>query len=133
LCFSVLAFGGCRQQPTTVTGLVTLNGKPVEVGQGMRGTVVFEPQSDSGSTFNGNIDSTGRFELAAGSSREVVPGVYRVSVSAIQILPPDADHPEQRGERITPAKYASAADSGISIEIKPGANDVNVTMVRNDE
>jgi hypothetical protein len=120
---------GCREQPTTVTGQVTLDGKPLAVEKGMRGTVVFEPQGGSGSTYNGNIDSTGRFDLAAGSSRLVLPGTYRVSISAIRIVPPNAEHPEQRGERVTPAKYATTAESGIAIEVAPGANDLTVPLL----
>src|SRR5262245_50696016 len=46
----VLALVGCQQEPTTVKGLVTLDGKPLVIHDGMRGTVVFQPTSAEGMT-----------------------------------------------------------------------------------
>lgn len=131
-CASILIATGCRNEPTTVSGIVTLDGKPLAIGDGMRGTVVFEPAGGDGNMLNGNIDASGRFELAAGSSNLVTPAMYRVTVSAVEIIPPSADHPEPQGRRVTPGKYASALDSGLRIEIKPGPNNIKLPL-RSDE
>ena len=133
VCACVVLTAGCQAEPTTVSGLVTLDGKPLAIRDGMRGTVVFQPASGEGNTLNGNIDAAGRFELAAGSKSEVTPAVYWVTVSAVEIIPPSADRPEPSGRRVTPGKYASAVDSGFRVEVKPGPNEVNLPLVSEAE
>ncbi len=128
LCTSALSAVGCQQKPTTVKGLVTLDGKPLAMHQGMRGTVVFQPTVAEGTTLNGVIDSHGRYELATGSSIAVAPSVYWVTVSAVEIVPPSDERSQTSGRRVTPAKYASATDSGFRIEVLPGENEVVLEM-----
>lgn len=120
---------GCRQEPTTVAGLVTLDGAPLKVGEGMRGSVVFQPVVADGVTLNGIIDAQGRYELAEGASSTVTPSTYWVTVSAVQILPASDERPQASGRRITPAKYASATDSGFRFEVVPGVNEINLPLV----
>jgi hypothetical protein len=127
-CANVLIVAGCREQPTTVQGLVTLDGKPLAIHQHMRGTIVFQPTRSDGTTLNGIIDAAGRYELTSGSSFAVAPGNYSVTVSAVELVTPDETHPQSSGRRITPAKYASAADSGFRVEVLPGVNRVNLAM-----
>ena len=124
--YLVLALG-CQGEPTTVSGLVTLDGQPLAIREGMRGTVVFQPTSGDGRILNGIIDAAGRFELAEGSNCFVTPSVYWVTVSAVELMPPGDEGP-RTGKRITPAKYASATDSGFRIEVVPGPNEVNLAL-----
>ncbi len=128
VCASALLAVGCQEKSTTVKGLVTLDGKPLAMHPGMRGTVVFQPTVAKGTTLNGVIDSHGRYELATGSSVAVTPSVYWVTVSAVEIVPPSDERPLTSGRRVTPAKYASATDSGFRIEVLPGENEVILEM-----
>jgi hypothetical protein len=129
----VLLAAGCQEKPTTVKGLVILDGKPLAMHQGMRGTVVFQPTVAEGTTLNGVIDSHGRYELATGSSAAVTPSAYWVTVSAVEIVPPSDEHPQTSGRRVTPAKYASATDSGFRIEVLPGENEVILELTSDAE
>ncbi|HMO85730.1 MAG TPA: hypothetical protein PKC18_12520, partial [Lacipirellulaceae bacterium] len=112
----------------TVQGVVTLDGRPLEIREGMRGTVVYQPAGANGITLNGAIDATGRYELSAGSSTAVVPSVYWATVSVVEVLPANEERPQATGRRITPAKYATATDSGFRIEVLPGANEVDLEL-----
>lgn len=125
---AIVLIVGCREQPTTVEGLVTLDGKPLAMHQGMRGTVVFQPTANEGTTLSGLIDANGRYELTAGGSYAVPATAYWVTVSAMEIVPPSEEQPQSTGRLITPAKYASATDSGFRIEVQPGPNQVNLAM-----
>ena len=133
LCAMVVASVGCRETPTTVQGQVTLDGKPLTIGKGMRGTVIFQPTNASGTTLSGLIDAHGRYELAAGGSVSVTPSNYWVTVSAMEIVPPSADQPQASGRLVTPAKYASATDSGFRIEVLPGTNEINLPLMSETE
>jgi hypothetical protein len=120
---------GCQEPTTTVHGLVTLNGKPLEMREGMRGTVVFQPASRQGATLNGVIDTQGRYELSEGSRLGVTPSVYWVTVSASHLVPAQDGKAPVSGRRITPAKYASATDSGFRVEVVPGPNQVDLALI----
>src|SRR5687767_2589741 len=99
--FVLLMAPGCRQELTTVSGSVMLDGLPLTFGDGVRGTVVFQP-AGGGAVLNGIIDSEGKYRLTAGSNRSVNPGNYIVTVSAVKIIPASAGNPQPSGERVTP-------------------------------
>lgn len=128
LTLSLLWCVGCRQEPATVSGLVTLDGQPLAIRQAMRGTVVFHPASGEGAILSGLIDARGKYKLAMGANSEVAPGGYLVTVSAVEVVPPTKDQQEPSGRHITPAKYASAVDSGLRCEIVPGPNHVDLKL-----
>lgn len=128
-----LASFGCREQPTTVEGVVTLDGRPLAIEKGMRGSVVFQSAASEGATLTGLIDAKGHYELASGGSVVVPPRAYWVTVSAMEFVPASEDHPQPSGRLITPAKYASATDSGFRIEVQPGPNKVNLAMTSDIE
>src|SRR6476659_9908330 len=100
----LLVLIGCREQPTTVSGVVTLDGRPLKVSSNARGTVVFQPDGGHGTMATGLLDSTGHFKLATGSSSDVARGKYYVTVSVSELLP-KADGEEQGATLVTPAKY----------------------------
>lgn len=127
LALAVLLVLGCRERPTTVRGSVTLDGRPLTIGAGMRGSVVFQPTMASGNTLTGLIDKNGHYELSLGGNQTVTPSVYWVTVSATELVPATDDRPSS-GKLVTPAKYASATDSGFRIEVVPGENEVNLPL-----
>jgi hypothetical protein len=127
-CLLIAALVGCREKPTTVQGLVTLDGKPLAIHKGMRGSVVFQPATSDGVTLTGLIDGDGRYELAAGGSLVVPARAYWVTVSAMEMMPATDEQPQPTARLITPAKYASATDSGFRVEVMPGPNQVDLPM-----
>jgi hypothetical protein len=130
---SLLCLMGCRQEPTTVKGLVTLDGKPLAMQRGMRGTVVYQPAAATGATLSGMIDGSGHYEVSSGGNLSVTPSAYWVTVSAVEIVPPENDESEPSSRRITPAKYASATDSGFRVEVQPGSNEVDLKLESPEE
>jgi hypothetical protein len=108
--------------------VVTLDGRPLAMEKGMRGSVVFQPAASEGATLTGLIDAKGHYELASGGNVVVPPRAYWVTVSAMELVPASEDQPQSSGRLITPAKYASATDSGFRIEVQPGPNKVDLAM-----
>jgi hypothetical protein len=121
LSLLLLVVEGCQQRPTTVSGTVTLDGKPLTIASDARGTIVFNPDGGRGTVATGLLDATGHFDLATGSSNEIAPGTYYVTVSVARLLPA-SDQGEQGSQLVTPAKYASARESGLAATVVPGEN-----------
>jgi hypothetical protein len=119
---------GCTQTSTTVEGAVTLDGRPLSIGDDSRGTIVFQPANGQGTVASGILNPTGHFKLTTGRSTEVAPGKYQVAVSVIQLLP-EVKGTEQGGKRISPGKYATAGTSGLEKEVIPGPNVFEFDMV----
>lgn len=133
-CLVMLVFAGCQQRPTTASGNVKLDGQPLTIASDARGTVIFQPDGGRGTMSTGVLDSSGHFSLATGSSLEVAPGKYYVTVSVSQLLP-KSDQEEQAARLITPAKYASAGESGLKANVVPGENHFSFDLMSdpNDE
>ena len=118
---------GCAEPPTTVSGSVTLDGKPLTLLDGMRGTVVFQPEH-AGPVLNGDIRPDGTFHMSAGSNDVVEPGAYQVLVSAVEIVAPTEDNPMPSSTRITPDRFSSAVESDLRVKIVPGPNDIDLSL-----
>ena len=90
-------------KPVPVKGSVLYKGKPMTGG-----TVRFEPE-DGGREASGNIEPDGSFTLTTFQSADgAVAGKHRVAV----------DPPADKAKSL-PAKYKSAASSGIVLEVTP--------------
>lgn len=72
---AVLLLAGC-EQPGIVTGLVTLDGKPLTTG-----VITFNPKT-GGPTAYGAIGTDGRYELRTGAAAGLPAGEYVVTVAA---------------------------------------------------
>jgi hypothetical protein len=129
---SLTAAAGCQQRPTTVSGTVTLDGRPLNVASDARGTVVFQPNGGLGTVATGLIDTRGHFDLATGSSKEIAPGDYYVTVSVAKLLP-KSDQGEQGSLLVTPAKYSSARDSGLVAKVQPGENHLKFELSSSED
>jgi hypothetical protein len=127
ICLVLIVAAGCQQRLTTVSGTVTLDGQPLAVPSDARGTVIFQPDGGRGTIATGLLDPTGHFELATGSSREVAPGKYYITISVAQLLA-KTDLEEQGTRLLTPAKYASGSDSGLAADVKPGENKLSFDL-----
>jgi hypothetical protein len=112
---------GCRQTPTTVSGAVTLNGKPLLIQPAQSGKVIFQPVGGHGAIATGRLDSSGHFTLGTGSSFEVARGDYQVAISVSEPLPAK-ENAESSAKLVTPVKFSSATDSGLRATVTPGEN-----------
>ena len=62
-----LSLAGCGSDLAQVSGVVTLDGEPVRGGNGVRGTVCFQPASGEGRAAVGIVDENGAYRLSSGS------------------------------------------------------------------
>ncbi len=117
---------GCGTYESTVTGLVTIDGAPVD-----KGTVSFSPKtsSDMGSGAYADIDAEGRYDLRTGGERGLHAGDYLVSVVVSEVLPPPAEGFPPPGARlISPKKYSNGETSGLECVVERGSNVFDIQM-----
>jgi hypothetical protein len=135
----LLVFLGCGSAggnlPRTVpaTGVVTLDGKPVEGAQ-----VVIVPPSEvaSGTGASAVTDASGRFSLRAYAEKDgAIPGEYKAQVSkTVQVKLDGAKGSMDGGDPVrfeygVPAKYTNFKSSGLSVTIPDaGKRDINFDL-----
>lgn len=115
------ALTSCGGQSTaSVEGTVTYRGEPLPAGR-----VVFHPQE--GRPAFGDIHH-GRFTLTTLEPRDgALLGVHRVSVSYDRPVDPD----DAFSDRISliPQRYTRPETSGLTAEVRPGANEFPFELV----
>lgn len=99
-----------------VSGTVTIDGKPLTVGQ-----VMVSPEGHRQSI--GPLDDQGRFELTCYEKGDGAPiGTFPVAVMAV----------EQIGERElrwhAPRKYSNELNSGLTVTIDGARDDLNIDL-----
>jgi hypothetical protein len=123
-----LSLAGCGNNLAPVSGVVTLDGQPVRGGNGVRGTVYFQPVSGEGRAAVGIVDENGAYRMSSGSEDGVVPGQYLVSFNATQIIESSQPGGTPTGKRITPPAYASAQTSGLQLTVEPGGTQYDLSL-----
>lgn len=114
---------GCGGNPATVTGLVTLNGEPLDTG-----TVGFAP-TGPGLRAAGQIQSDGSYELRTNREAGLETGEYSVTVVAREPGKEDPNGgPPMPGPYITPRNYAVASTSGLKYTVEKGSNEINIEL-----
>lgn len=121
LACSVASLAGCSDLTSRVSGQVMLDGKPLEIAEGQRGTVLFRPV-EGGPTTTAIIESDGTYTLKTGSASGIKPGDYLVSVRVVEIKPAGEEGAAPTGTPITPAIYADPLQSGFQFNVKSGNN-----------
>jgi len=110
---------GCRSgvELLPVSGVVTLDGKPVE-----QATVLFKPES--GPVAYGQTNADGRFELSTAGRKGAVPGKHKVSITKMKVTGVGNDEmvdPEKvKTEWIVPQTYTDPEKSGLTAEVARG-------------
>lgn len=147
LCIFTLL--GCAEKPKTVAtelveGIVTLDGQPVPGA-----TVTFAPvQMGAGTSATGMSDSTGKYTLTAVGAGKgaqagagTLPGDYYVGVlknefpdvlgsdqPGYQPPSPDERPKEPVIKHVVPQQFNDPQKSGIKVTVKPGKNDIPITL-----
>jgi hypothetical protein len=102
-----LAATGCGGGLASVSGVVTLDGKPVEGA-----TVSFTPATGDGGGVGGSygkIDAQGTYSLrtVVGDRSGSVPGKHKVTIS---LSKSDATNPEGASKELIPTKYNTKSE-----------------------
>jgi hypothetical protein len=116
---------GCGSGRYPVAGRVTYeDGTPVEAG-----TVIGEATVNGKAVgVQGNIQSDGCFRWGTERAGDgAVPGSYRVAVMPVAL----GDSELAAGKQpAVDARYAKYQTSGVTFEVKPGKNELNITVTR---
>jgi hypothetical protein len=109
---------GCDNRPTRVpvSGMVTIDGKPLE-----RGNIKFVPKNGRPSA--GSIGSDGRFTLTCYDGNDgALLGTHRVQVASNRIIS------DSKIEWYAPPKYADFRTSGIEVQITESVDDLKIEL-----
>src|SRR4029079_2417156 len=125
LLLAVLAcLVGCGQGKTAaVNGRVQLkDGSDVSVLEGY--SLNFESEGGKSSAV-GEVNADGTFMLSTfGANDGAVPGKYRVAINPL--TNPNPDKPPIKSK--LPAKYENLDSSGLTVEVKPGQNNIELEL-----
>ena len=118
LVLAVVFLAGCRDKSqlsvASVTGTVTLDGKPLT-----QGTVIFTPER--GRAARGEIGSDGSFTLSTyGESDGASVGTHQVSIIAIEGDEEVGFESSVEPKWLIPRRYGAAATSGLEFEVEAG-------------
>lgn len=118
---------GCGQ-PGAVSGLVTLDGKPLTTG-----VITFTP-AGSGASAYGAIGPDGRYELRTGGAAGLAAGEYVVTVAANAAAPDRSAGIAWPGSEralplVTPGKYADRDKSPLRASVATGGQQLNFALV----
>ncbi len=123
LLLALLAVG-CGRYDAHVSGIVTLDGQPVD-----RGNVTFIPRI-GGTTSYANIQPDGSYEVMTGEERGLPSGNYQVSIVVNEVIPPKIEgDPPPGAKLISPRKYADPNESGLEFLVERGRNTMDIEMV----
>jgi len=116
----VLAAVGCGGSTGRVSGVVTLDGQPLEGA-----TVSFTPASGDGGGVGGSTgktDAQGRYSLrtVAGDSPGAAVGKHRVSIS---LFKPNPNNPDQAGTDVVPARFSDPTKTELTFDVPSGGTD----------
>lgn len=148
VAFSVGCGGGAKDGPKTVpvTGTVTFKGQPVAGA-----TVALSPKTAGLRAAVGITDAAGRFQLTTLTPGDgAMPGSYGVQIAKIEgadaAAAPAVEDPIAASQRaakegkleplagpeavkdLLPVKYKSPNTSGLTAEVKQGANDLRFDL-----
>jgi hypothetical protein len=118
---------GCGGKPASVSGVVTLDGKPLE-----RGIVGFTPVA-GGMRAAGVIESDGGYSLSTNRDAGLETGEYLVTVVAREPGARTDQGPPIPGPYITPQRYAVEATSGLRFEVASGRNTIDIALTSANE
>lgn len=113
---------GCGGKPATVSGVVTLDGKPLQ-----RGTVGFTPLA-GGMRAAGVIDSEGKYSLSTNRDAGLEIGEYAVTVASREPGLENAQGPPMPGPYVTPQRYAVESTSGLKFTVEGGSNTIDIAL-----
>jgi hypothetical protein len=111
----LIALVGCSDGRSTVSGTVTLDGQPLGRTETRNVTIMFMPESGSGTPASAMLDDSGYYVVATGAQSGLAPGKYIVTLAAIEA--------SASGKRVvSPERYTNARESDLRADVEPGSN-----------
>jgi hypothetical protein len=115
---------GCGASKGTVSGVVKLDGQPLD-----NGTILFFPAAGDGQTSHAFIEKDGHYRA------EVSPTKMKVVISSSRVIGkrkkyedvPDSPYVEERTE-VLPARYSQREKTELTIDVVPGDNPQNFDL-----
>ena len=138
VCACMMSFGGCGGEsygPTgTIEGKLTMDGKPMAAGY-----AVSFMQMQTGFLAYGITDAEGKFNVKSWNNGNMPIGKYDVMIAPpggestedAQLSAEDRFDKQQVSGKLRspiPARYRETTTSGISFEVKEGANHCDVDI-----
>jgi hypothetical protein len=127
ILLGVVAFAaivGCGPRPAVVSGVVTLDGKPLD-----NGTIQFFPVDGAGQTAGGVVGKDGRYRV------EAWPNTMKVVIHSTRVL---RQRPMYEGvpdspladvaEEVLPSRYSDMHATELRVTIVPGDNAVDFPL-----
>lgn len=113
---------GCSERTGMVSGIVTLEGKPLPVG-----LVLFHPNERGIAPASGRIDTEGHYSLTRAKGKQgAVVGKYHVTVQTVSSN--DADAIAAARKYVIPAVYDDPATTPLVVEVLPGENTIDLNV-----
>lgn len=127
LAFAVLGLAGCGSGKPIVTGVVTLDGKPLE-----NGTIQFFPVAGDGQTSAATLAADGSYRM------EASPTKMKVVIHAVKIVGKrkmyegQADSPTiDLTEELVPARYSDMNKTELTYTVTNGPNKADFALQSN--
>lgn len=123
-CCLLLVLAGCGGHESTVSGTVTLDGKPLG-----RGTVTFHPQAH-GTPGYGAIGPNGQYTVQTNNRVGLSPGDYVITAVALEPSEPPSSPlaMPSPGKPLAPRRYASVDSSDLRHTVEPGPNRIDLKL-----
>ena len=121
---ALIVLTGCGQSNrASLTGKVTLDGKPLDTG-----TVGFLPVTQGPAGY-ATIQAGGGYTAQTGTIKGLAPGDYLVTVQAMGPMPPPTPQdPEPLPASLLPAKYSAKETSGLRCTVPPGGTTYDIEL-----
>lgn len=123
-CLALTAMVGCGANKPVVTGVVSLDGKPLD-----NGTIQFFPVAGDGQTAAAVLGSDGSYRV------EASPTKMKVVIHSVKVLGKrkmyegQADSPMvEITEELLPARYSDMNKTELSLAVVPGSNKADFAL-----
>ena len=113
---------GCGGKPASVSGVVTVDGKPLETGM-----VTFAP-SGGGMRASGIIQSDGSYQVKTNRDAGLDIGEYDVAVVSREVVDTGPGSPPMPGKYYAPNRYGRMRTSGLHYSVAKGSNEINIEL-----
>lgn len=123
----ITTYVGRSDLTAKVTGLVSLDGKPLKIEEGQRGTIVFRPV-DGGPTTMAILNNDGTYALNTGAKSSIAPADYIVAFRLVELVESEDPNYAPSGKPLTPAMYADPLRSGLQFSIASGDNRCDIKL-----
>jgi hypothetical protein len=125
---ALTAVGGCTAKKPVLSGLVTLDGQPLD-----NGSITFIPEAGDGQTAGATIGPDGRYRV------EVSPTKMKVAIRSAKVVGKRKmyDTPEsplvEIFDDLLPARYSDMNKTELTVTVVPGENEKDFALTSGKE